>query len=163
MEDEPRFFCDAMLGGLARWLRAAGYTARFDVHIADGELVRRCLQEGYVLLSSDSGLLERYALTEGLVDYVFVPQGLSPIEQLAHVMGQLDLPLKQPRCMDCGDELEEVDLPEVRERVPPKVRARMERFFRCAGCGKVYWRGTHWESIRRKLRKAVQAASGDRG
>jgi len=161
MEREPRFFCDAMLGGLARWLWAAGYRARFDAHIADGELVRRCLEESYVLLSSDSGLLERYALTEGLVDYVFVPMGLTPLEQLAHVMAQLDLSLREARCMDCGGALEKVGLSDVRQRVPLKVQSRMDCFFRCAECGKVYWRGAHWESIQRKLNRAAGAASGD--
>ncbi len=155
MERPPEFFCDAMLGGLARWLRAAGYPARFDVHIADGELVRRCLEEGYVLLSSDSGLLERYALAEGLVEHVFVPLGLRPVQQLAHVMGELDLPLRPARCMDCGEELQEVCLRQVRHRVPPGVQRRMEDFFRCAGCGKVYWHGTHWERIRRQLQRAA--------
>jgi uncharacterized protein with PIN domain len=36
----PRFACDAMLGGLARWLRAAGYDACWHGGVADPELVR---------------------------------------------------------------------------------------------------------------------------
>ena len=36
----PRFACDAMLGGLARWLRAAGYDACWQEGIDDGELIR---------------------------------------------------------------------------------------------------------------------------
>ena len=32
-----RFFCDAMLGGLARWLRAMGYDAAFEYGIDDGD------------------------------------------------------------------------------------------------------------------------------
>lgn len=33
--DPPRFACDAMLGGLARWLRAAGYDATWTYGIED--------------------------------------------------------------------------------------------------------------------------------
>jgi len=33
---EWTFFCDAMLGGLARWLRAAGYDAEYEYGIDDG-------------------------------------------------------------------------------------------------------------------------------
>ncbi len=146
-----------MLGGLARWLRAAGYRAEFDVHIADGELVRRAVEEGLCLLTSDSGVMERYAVSRGLARTVFVPIGLTPIGQLGHVMRALDLPLREPRCMLCGGRLRDVPLDEVREHVPTKVRRVCSRFFRCEGCRKVYWRGRHWEDIRRRLGRAERA------
>ena len=155
MPAEYRFICDAMLGGLARWLRAAGYPACFDPAISDGALVRRAYEEDMVLVTSDSGVMERYAVAEGLVTSVFIPLGLSPIEQLRHLMEELDLQLRQPRCMECGAELCEVALERVEERVPEKVKRSCDRFFLCSGCDKVYWRGTHWEDIRRKLRRAA--------
>ncbi len=160
MSEPITFHCDAMLGGLARWLRAAGYEARFDVHVRDGELVRRALQEGAVLLTSDSGIMERYAVSEGLVRALFVALGLSPLEQLARVMGRLELPLRPSRCMSCGGRLRPTPLAEVAGEVPAGAREAYEEFFRCAGCGKVFWRGTHWQSISRKLRQAVEAAGG---
>jgi len=159
VEAAPRFICDAMLGGLARWLRAAGYSAMFDVHIRDGELVRRALEEDVCLLTSDSGILERYALTHGLVRHVFVPRGLTPVRQLAHVMGAMGLCLRDSRCMVCDGPLHSVPLEEVAERVPPKVRETCRQFLRCQGCGRVYWRGTHWRGIRRQLVQAADRAS----
>jgi uncharacterized protein with PIN domain len=157
----PGFLCDAMLGGLARWLRAAGYSAAFDVHVRDGELVRRALEQRLCLLTSDSGVMERYAVSEGLVRAVFVPMGLSPLEQLGHVMRALGLALRESLCMDCGGRLEGVALEAVSRDVPPKVREACDRFFRCEGCGKVYWRGTHWDDIRRRLRRAADSAQPD--
>lgn len=153
-DEAPVFLCDAMLGGLARWLRAAGYRAEFDVHIDDGELVRRALQEDKVLLTSDSGILERYAVSEGLVDYVFIPRDLDVIEQLAHVVGEMGLQRRDSRCMECGGELERVELSEVVEHVPEKVQNQCEAYFRCRACCQVYWRGTHWQSISRRLERA---------
>lgn len=155
---QPVFLCDAMLGGLARWLRAAGYAAEFDVHFDDGQLVRKALNEEKVLLTSDSGILDRYAVSEGLIDYVFVPRGLDVIEQLGHVLGELGLGLRDARCMECGGELEDVELEEVAEEVPEKVRRERDRYFRCVGCRQVYWRGTHWESISRRLQRARRIA-----
>ena len=38
--NEPTFACDVMLGGLARWLRAAGYDAVWSNTIEDWDLVR---------------------------------------------------------------------------------------------------------------------------
>lgn len=157
-ETEHRFLCDAMLGGLAKWLRAARYSAEFDVKIKDGALVRRALEENKVVLTSDSGILERYAVEQELVNTVFVPLGLSPVEQLAYVMGEMDLGLHESRCMQCNGKLERVPLDAVRDHVPEKVQEYCDEFFRCSQCKKVYWHGTHWTSIERRLKQAVRQA-----
>jgi len=154
-----RFVCDAMLGGLARWLRAAGYSAAFDVHAADGALVRKALDEGLCLLTSDSGIMERYAVAQGLIRCVFVPRNAPPTEQLAHVMAALGLQLREPRCMVCDGVLAPMAAQDARDHVPPKVRRRQMCFFRCRACGKVYWHGTHWERIRRRLGRARDRAA----
>ena len=122
----PHFICDAMLGGLARWLRAAGYAAEFDVHARDGALVRRSYKEGKTLLSSDSGIFDRYAIREGLAPALFIPQDLSIIEQLGFVLGKLDLELRPALCMECGGELDRVPLDDVDSEVPEKVQKRCE-------------------------------------
>ncbi len=160
-EPAPCFICDSMLGGLAKWLRAAGYSAAFESHVDDGELVRRAFEQDLFLLTSDAGILDRYAVSQNLVRCVFVPLGLSKTEQLAHVMSELDLKLRESRCMRCNGVLEEVALADVRERIPPKVLANCRRFYRCDGCGKVYWRGTHWESIRARLRRVEALARSE--
>ena len=73
MQDaRPEFYCDAMLGGLARWLRAAGYDAAFEYGIDDSELLRRAQQTGAVLLSSDAPMFERNVIRGGTVRAVFV-------------------------------------------------------------------------------------------
>ncbi len=153
------FFCDAMLGGLARWLRAAGYDAAFEYGIDDGDLVERCRRSGRILLSCDGPLFERTVIREGEVPALRVPRGLSNVEALRFVVRRLSLPLGQPRCMACGGELEEVPKHSVAGEAPPLAFRNCERFWRCAGCGKLLWRGTHWSRIRRKLR---EVAGGDR-
>src|SRR5215208_6379836 len=50
-----RFLCDAMLGGLAKWLRAAGYDAyyaREGTDVSDRTLTAKALRERRVLLTS---------------------------------------------------------------------------------------------------------------
>ena len=158
--DPPSFLCDAMLGGLARWLRAAGYEAAFEYGIDDAELVRRAQATGAVLLSSDGQMFERNVIKDGSIRARFVPRGLSKVQQLAHVLGELDLPVRPvPRCMACGGELVEVDKTSIRGEAPPKAYAACERFWRCAGCGKLLWRGTHWRRIAAGLRAAEAGAT----
>jgi uncharacterized protein with PIN domain len=153
------FLCDAMLGGLARWLRAAGYSAEFDVHAPDGALVRRALAENKLLLTSDMGIMKRYAVTSGRARVLFVPRELDVNGQLGFVLSKLDLPLLQPACMQCGGELAEVPLSDVRDAVPEKVRKHCRRYFACRRCGKLFWHGTHWTSIMKRLKRAARTVS----
>ena len=79
----PCFACDAMLGGLARWLRAAGYDASWHPGIDDNDLVRLSQAEQRVLLSSDSGIFRIGIVRDGDIASLFIPRGKSIREQLA--------------------------------------------------------------------------------
>lgn len=150
-DDAPKFLCDAMLGGLARWLRAAGYDAEFEYGIDDGELVRRAGESGRIVLSSDGPLFDRNVIRNGQIDALYIPQQLSKIEQLKFVMNRLKLPLRRPRCMSCGGALVEVPKHAVTDEAPPLAFRNCDRFWRCSRCGKLLWRGTHWHKITRRL------------
>lgn len=158
---EPRFACDAMLGGLARWLRAAGYDSSWHGGIADPALVRLAHAEGRMLLSSDGDLFDFALVRDGVVPALFVPRGLRVQAQLAHVLRGLGLPLREPRCMACGGELAELTRDEAENRVPPRSLAFHNRFWACAGCGRAFWHGTHWQRIIGRLREAAPEGMGD--
>jgi hypothetical protein len=66
-------------------------------------------------------------------------------------MRELRLPLRRPRCMACGGELAEVPKHTVTDEAPPLAYRNCDRFWRCARCGKLLWRGTHWQRITRRL------------
>jgi uncharacterized protein with PIN domain len=152
---DSRLACDAMLGGLARWLRAAGYDAFWQEGIDDSELVHRAQEEGWTVLSSDGDVFAFAVVRDGIVPSLFVPRGLGVQEQLAFVMRRLGLPLCEPRCMACGGELVEAAKETVGDRVPPRSLAHYERFWECASCRRVYWNGTHWRKITERLREAM--------
>jgi uncharacterized protein with PIN domain len=144
-----------MLGGLARWLRAAGYDASWHGGIADPDLVRLARAEGRTVLSSDGDVFAFALVRDGLVPSLFVPRGLTVQAQLAHVLRELGLALREPRCMACGGELAEVTREEAAGRVPPRSLAYHSRFWACAHCEKAFWHGTHWEKIVERLRQAA--------
>lgn len=153
---DVRFVCDAGLGGLARWLRAAGYPAEWRADVSDDELVRQALETGAVLLTTDSHILKRGVVRRGKVRALWVPPSLTKAEQLRYVLRELQLPVRETRCMQCGGELEEVDKDQVRGEVPPKTLRWLDRYYRCRQCGKLYWEGTHWERIQRTLESTGQ-------
>src|SRR5262245_30377333 len=156
-----------MVRGLARWLRAAGYDASWHPGIADPDLVRLARAEGRALLSCDTDVFLFGAVRDGVVPALEVPLRQSPQGQLAFVLGKLNLPLREPRCMACGGDLAEVPRERAAGRVPPRSLAWQERFWECRRCAKVFWRGTHWGRITGQLetaaaggRDGVQAVNG---
>lgn len=144
-----KFLCDAMLGGLAKWLRAAGHDALYaseDVETDDRALVRLAMREDRALLTSDGGFLERAPVRDGEVSFLLVPH--LPVEdQLRLVAARFGLERHAPRCMRCNGELERLPREAAEQHVPPKVADRQEEFFRCEWCGRLFWYGTHWERI----------------
>lgn len=152
----PEFLCDAMLGGLARWLRAAGYDAEFARDVDDRDLIHRALRTGATLLSSDGGLFERNIIRHKTVKALFIPRELDKPRQLAFVVRELSLPLRpDPRCMACGGELAEVGKDSVRHEAPARAFAACERFWRCTRCAKLLWKGSHWRRITATLDKTA--------
>jgi uncharacterized protein with PIN domain len=147
-----------MLGGLTRWLRAAGYDASWHDGIDDGDLVRLAQAEGRTVLSSDDDIFAFATVRDGIVPALFVPRGQPIVAQLAHVLGELGLPLLEPRCMGCGGELSERTKEEVAGQVPPRSLTCHDRFWACVRCAKVFWHGTHWREIAERLRQAVGAS-----
>jgi len=147
----PRFLCDLSLGGLARWLRAAGYDARALIGAKGDALLRAAIDDQRILVTTDGHLLERRLVTEGTVFVVWVPSRMPLLRQLSVVMTDLGLPSLSPRCMSCGGELAAVAKEAVQARIPPKTARWKDEYFLCRDCGKLLWQGTHWERIAARL------------
>ena len=145
------FLCDAMLGGLARWLRAAGYDAEFEYGIDDGELIERAGKSGRMILSSDGPLFDRNVIKNGQIKALYIPQQLGKLQQLQFVLKKLHLKLRSGRCMACGGKLTEVPKHDVMSEAPPLAFRNCQKFFRCSRCGKLLWHGTHWQRITRRF------------
>jgi hypothetical protein len=142
---EPRFLADAHLGRLARDLRLLGFDTAFANDLGDDELARRAAAEHRILLTRDRQLLMRREVTHGC--YL---RAARPEEQLAYLVHRLQLcRLIRPfsRCTACNATVEPVAAEAVVARLPPSVRQLQARFWRCAGCGRVYWQGSHWRAM----------------
>jgi hypothetical protein len=158
----PRFVADAMLGRLARWLRALGYDTLFDETLDDAALARLAADEGRLLLTRDRRLCE----DRGSPDWCLLLSAQRPRAQLRELDRRLTL--FRPgwrdrlfdRCMLCNAPLESAGFEEVRPELPPAVRqdpgVRAAGFRRCPECGRVYWEGSHTRRMRRWLEAVAQ-------
>ena len=153
----PRFLCDPSLAGLARWLRAAGYEAALAPEVPGHRLPDEALRRGLVLLTTEAETLDRRIVVDGSLVAVWVPSVLTMAEQLRMAALDLGLARREPRCMACGGTLVPTPKEAVRPRIPPRTALWKDEYSVCAGCGGLFWRGTHWERIEAALRRAVAA------
>ncbi len=151
----PRFLCDPSLGGLARWLRAAGYEATVDRQVPGHRLPDEALRRGLALLTTETEVLFRRIAADGSLVVVWVPSALTMKEQLRMVMRDLGLGLREARCMACGGELVPTPKEAVLPRIPPRTARWLDEYFVCAGCDRLFWHGTHWNRIAQALEEVV--------
>ncbi len=146
-----KFLADTMLGRLATWLRLLGYDTLYLPHADDPALARIARAEDRILLTRDVELTRRRGVQSLLIESEQVEA------QLQQVFRALNLTARAAfsRCAECNHRLDAVSKESVRDLVPPYVFQTQERFRRCARCGRIYWRGTHWARMVGMLQDAL--------
>jgi uncharacterized protein len=143
------FAADRMLGRLAKMLRLLGYDTLYSPNVTTAAL-HEIAERG-----------ERVVLTRGTVEKRFprvadafrVDSEHAP-EQLREVVERFRLDTCAglwTRCTLCNAIIERVDKAAIQGIVAPRVFQIYDEFFRCSGCGHVYWCGSHVERILRNL------------
>jgi hypothetical protein len=149
---EPRFAADAMLGGLARWLRVLGIDTAYDPSLDDAGLVDLAVGEGRTLLTRDRRLvLRRRARDHLLIASAVVNEQV--LQVLRETGAVADPERLFSRCLRCNQPLVPLAAEKARARVPPWVARTQEEFRHCPGCGRVYWRASHVGRMRDRLRR----------
>jgi uncharacterized protein with PIN domain len=146
---EPKFVLDTHLGRLAAYLRMLGFDTFYRSHCDDAELARVSRDEHRILLTRDTGLLKRNAVTHGH----FVRE-TDARKQMVEVVRRFHLErLAAPftRCLRCNEPLAETSKHQVLADLPPRTAQLHDEFRRCPACSRVYWKGTHYDRMRRLI------------
>ena len=152
MSYELKFLVDAMLGKLARWLLLMGYdTVLAAPERSDLDLLEQAHREGRGFLTR----APRIPPGSGLRKLLLIQQDFE--QQLVHVARELGLEPRREklftRCSYCNEPLAALSREEALPLVPPLVRTLETPFFRCPGCKRMYWYGTHLDRAIKKLAK----------
>jgi uncharacterized protein len=150
-EQTPRFVADVMLGRLAKWLRIAGFDVLYSNSYTDDELVELSQKDGRVLLSRDTRLLIRKSVKR----FIFLESEKigDQVKQILSATKAVELPALLGRCVNCNEVLIEIPREQIRDSVPLYVYETQFRFKSCPGCQKIYWAGTHRQSVVRTFEK----------
>ncbi len=146
---EPKFIADVHLGSLARNLRMMGIDTAYFNKIIKDELIIISLKEKRTILTKDVDLLKNSVVTHG-----YFVRSSDPLIQLKEVIARFHLQKEVrefTRCLVCNSKLNPVDRELINDKLPEKVKNYHSEFHICTGCNKIYWKGTHYENMRKKI------------
>ena len=149
LRDKPlrktAFILDVHLGRLKTYLRLFGFDTLYRNDYEDEEIVKISNAEHRIILTRDVGILKRNEVKLG-----YWIRNIYPRQQIKEVMDRFDLydriePFK--RCSECNGMIEEVSRESVFGQLQPGTRKYFNKFFRCTGCEKIYWQGSHYTKL----------------
>ncbi len=147
-----KFVVDFMLGRLCRWLRLLGYDA---VYCREKEnIITTSLRETRIVLTRNQKLSRRKSYR------LILLASDSFREQLAQIIGTLNLAVDEnklfSRCVHCNAMVKPAKKDEVKGKVPPFIYDTHNDFSVCPVCQRIYWKGSHWNLMKRDLERIVQ-------
>src|SRR5438552_9955771 len=144
-----KFVADGHLGKLVRDLRLLGIDVAYDPAAEDRQLVRTASHQERSLLTRDRRLLMHAAVRHG-----YYPRSQDPLEQTVEVLRRFRLASVLPpfsRCLRCNAPLEPAEKAKVLGQLEPLTKIYYDQFRRCRGCGQVYWSGSHFEKLQKRI------------
>ena len=152
------FVCDGHLGRLTRDLRLLGFDVAYDQNADDEQLLRIMQAEERALLTRDRRLLMHAIVRSG-----YCPRSQNPNEQTIEIIRRFDLlgsiaPFT--RCIRCNGLLQNVPKTDVVEKLEPLTKIYYEQFRRCTRCGQIYWSGSHFIKLQKRLEQICANCSG---
>jgi uncharacterized protein len=153
----PAFVADGHLGKLTRDLRLLGIDVSYRRDAEDRELLITAVRERRALLTRDRRLLMHRVVQTG-----YYPRSQHSIEQTVEVIKRFNLAEKLApfqRCLQCNERLNPVPKEMVLEKLEPLTRLYYHEFRRCSKCGQIYWRGSHYERLRKHVEAIIESIS----
>jgi len=146
-----KILCDQMLGTLAKWLRLLGFDTYYaSMSMKDEDLMAIAQRENRYFITRDKVLVQRARRRDIPVVHI---QTTNLDEQLHSVLSTnpLDETLFLSRCSVCNTLLDTISKKDVKNKVPEKVYKHQEIFWVCPSCQKIYWKGSHFDNIVKKI------------
>jgi uncharacterized protein with PIN domain len=160
---EIKFIADNNVGKLARWLRLMGYDTLLFKQKDDGQMIKIALSENRVILTKDSQFMKRRLVTNGKLKTIHIKQD-DPKLQVQKVVETLNLNYHfKPfsLCLECNRALIARDKEEVKNLVPAHVAETQTQYTQCPACHRIYWPGTHWQAMVKKLQDLQGKGEGN--
>ena len=149
------FIVDAMLGNIAKKLRLLGFDSQYFPDIGDSQLIEKAKNENRILISRDKDLVARS--TKNGVSSIYISKE-DEVEQFLEILDVVNLQFETisgdtARCTKCNSITSPTDKSEIQYQVPSRVLEFNDKFWKCDGCGQIYWEGTHITNLQEFVHK----------
>jgi uncharacterized protein len=153
-----RFVADGHLGSLTRNLRLLGFDVAYHQNSDDRQLLEVMVRENRALLTRD-----RRLLMHAIVQHGYCPRSQNADEQTIEVVRRFDLSeLIAPftRCLRCNAPLEAAGKADIIDKLEPLTKIYYDQFRRCPDCKQIYWSGSHFPKLQRRVEEIRSRARG---
>lgn len=139
-----------MLGNIASKLRIFGYDTEFFLDATDDYIIEKGVSENRIILTRDKELYCR--VVKKKLHGILVSSD-NEHDDLVDILSKcgidhIDLvPNINTRCTKCNGELVSTDKSLEKSEIPEKVYSNIQLIYKCNACSKIYWSGTHINSI----------------
>jgi len=147
--NSTEFVADGHLGKLARDLRLLGFDIAYDRDADDRQLLAIMRESNRALLTRD-----RRLLMHAIVQHGYYLRSQNPIRQTIEVLrrfGLFSAIAPFTRCLRCNAPLQKVAKADVIQKLEPLTKIYYEQFRRCTGCDQIYWAGSHFSKLQKRL------------
>jgi uncharacterized protein with PIN domain len=154
---DPKFMLDEQLGTLAGILRLLGFDVEYCKNCQAYDLIQRAEQDKRIILTRNTALLKNKRITRG-----YWVRSIATMEQAAETLQRFDLySLVKPfsRCSLCNGRIEPVNKSAIEKDLPPRTRESYDHFYQCKVCRQLYWKGSHYKKLEKKVKKLMRNRS----
>ena len=116
-------------------------------------MIKIALGEDRVILTKDAQFMKRRLVRNGKIKTIHIKRD-DPKLQVQEVVKTLKLNYRfKPfsLCLECNRALIARDKEQVKSLVPAQVFAAQTQYTECPACHRIYWPGTHWQAMVKKL------------
>ncbi|MCK4661388.1 MAG: Mut7-C ubiquitin/RNAse domain-containing protein [Bacteroidales bacterium] len=148
-----KFILDVHFGKLSKYLRLLGFDCFYINDIDDNEIINIAIKEKRIILTRDKGLLKNMNVTHG-----YWVRSQDSIEQLKEIVKRFHLDsLIKPfyRCIVCNGIIEKASKEKIISELQPNTIKYYDDFYKCSLCGKIYWKGSHYEKMKQFVDKII--------
>jgi uncharacterized protein with PIN domain len=144
-----RFIADVHLGKLARLLRLLGLDTAYRTDYEDCLIIQMALNEQRIILTRDRGMLKNRYVERG-----YCIRSIEPVSQAREVIQRFNLQMQLnpfTLCTQCNHRVRKVEKAIIAHRLLERTRSAFETFYLCGGCGRIYWKGSHFMRLKARL------------
>ena len=145
-----RFVADVHLGMLARMLRMLGIDTAYGNQFSNVDLLHLADKENRILLSRNRGIAKKTTVS------FFWIESENADQQMLQVLNDLGLKKRLfpfSRCLICNGILIKQKKETIAALLEENTRQYYDDFWQCSSCGKIYWKGSHYERMQKMLKQ----------